>query len=127
MVELDDELDIRYRAACASGPEGAGMGIRETLDAMLSQFQAELRDAPLPPPTEDDEATARLLAAAAIHHFSNTGTFGDVQGATATMLQAWDESDRLEGLTQMVVMQYAREHASAEDQAALRRWLKAMN
>lgn len=103
------------------------MGIRETLDAMLDQFQAELRDAPLPPPTEDDKATARLLAATAIHHFSTSRTFGDVQGATATMLQAWDETGRLEGLTQMVVMQHAREHASAEDQAALRRWLKWTN
>lgn len=102
------------------------MGIREHLEAMQDQFEAELRNAPISPPTEDDKATARLLATAALHSFSiRTGE--GVQGATTTMLQAWDEDDRLEGLTQLVVMKYAREHGSAEDQEALRRWLKWTN
>ncbi|MFF7191815.1 hypothetical protein ACFZAR_43240 [Streptomyces sp. NPDC008222] len=102
------------------------MGIREHLEAMQDQFEAELRDAPLPPPTEDDKATARLLAAHALHTFS-TRTDEGVPGATSKMLHAWDEDDRLEGLTQLVVMKYAREQASPGDVAALRRWLKWTN
>jgi hypothetical protein len=102
------------------------MGIREYLEAMQDQFEAELRDAPLPPPTEDDKATARLLATSALHAFS-TRTGEGVPGATAAMLNAWDEDDRLEGLTQLVVMKYAREHASPADQESLRRWLKWTN
>jgi hypothetical protein len=43
------------------------------------------------------------------------------------MLEAWDEDDRLEGLSQLVVMKYAREQASPDDQSALRRWLKWVN
>jgi hypothetical protein len=107
-------------------PIRGDMGIREHLEAMQDQFEAELRDAPLPPPTEDDKATARLLATAALHAFS-TRTGKGVPGATAAMLEAWDEDDRLEGLSQLVVMKYAREQASPDDQAALRRWLKWVN
>jgi hypothetical protein len=102
------------------------VGIREHLEAMQDQFEAELRNAPLPPPTEDDKATARVLATAALHSFS-TRTGEGVPGATTAMLEAWDEDDRLEGLTQLVVMRYAREHASPADQDALRRWLKWTN
>jgi hypothetical protein len=102
------------------------MGIREHLEAMQEQLEAELRDAPLPPPTENDKATARLLSAHALHTFS-TRTGEGVPGATAAMLEAWDEDDRLEGLTQLVVMKYAREQANPADQEALRRWLKWTN
>jgi hypothetical protein len=102
------------------------MGIREHLQVMQDQFQAELRDAPLTPPTEDDEARGKLLTAAALHDFS-TRTGEGVQGATATMLQVWDEDGHPEALTQLVVMKYARELASVEDQKALRRWLKWEN
>jgi hypothetical protein len=102
------------------------MGIREHLEAMQDQLEAELRDAPLPPPTEDDKTTARVLATAALHAFSTRAGEG-VPGATTAMLEAWDEDDRLEGLTQLVVMKYAREHASLADQDALRRWLKWTN
>lgn len=102
------------------------MGIREHLEAMQNQFEAELRNASLPPPTEDDKATARFLAANALHAFSTRDGEG-VPGATAAMLKAWDEDDHLEGLTQLVVMKYAREHASPADQEALRRWLKWTN
>jgi len=102
------------------------MGIREHLQAMQDQLEAELRAAPLPPPTEADIATARLLATTALHAFSTRAGEG-VPGATTAMLQAWDEDDRLKGFTQLVVMKYAREHATPDDQEALRRWLKWTN
>ncbi|MFF9287485.1 hypothetical protein [Streptomyces griseosporeus] len=76
-------------------------------------------------PEHDDEATGRLLTVAAIHHAAAhaADTMNqDLASAAQTMLEAWAEDGKVEGIMQLVVMKYAMEHGSAEDVAALHRW-----
>jgi hypothetical protein len=70
----------------------------------------------------DDEATAHLLIMSALHAGAARG---DVDAAN-TLLRFWDEQGHLEGAMYGVVMQYALEHASPEDRAALSRWIEAV-
>lgn len=78
---------------------------------------------------EDDEATGRLLVAAALHE---AATHGEELGnqelvdAARRELRRWEEDGKLEGAMFGVVMGYALNHASPDDQEALRRWFKAV-
>lgn len=76
----------------------------------------------------DDEATGRMLTVAAIHdaaaHAADTQN-RDLASAAQTMLEAWDEDGKVEGIMQLVVMKYAQEHGTPDDVAALHRWFAA--
>ncbi|MBZ6211608.1 hypothetical protein KVH31_34500 [Streptomyces olivaceus] len=69
---------------------------------------------------ENDEATGRLLVAAALHDGMQHG--GPTAEAAQWLAKDWERTGRLEGMMYGVVMQYALEHATPEDQQALRRW-----
>lgn len=76
----------------------------------------------------DDAATGQLLTAAAIHHaaaHADATQNPDLASAAQTMLEAWDEDGKVEGIMQLVVMKYAMEHGTADDVAALHRWFAA--
>lgn len=76
----------------------------------------------------DDEATGRLLTAAALHNAAaHAETIQDPNLASAaqTMLEAWDEDGKVEGIMQLVVMKYAMDHGTDADVAALHRWFAA--
>lgn len=76
----------------------------------------------------DDEATGRLLAVSAIHHAAAHAAATQNQhlaSAAQTMLEAWDEDGKVEGIMQLVVMKYAMEHGTPDDVAALHRWFAA--
>lgn len=73
---------------------------------------------------EDDEATGRLLVAAALHHGAqHTEATAE---AAQTLLDIWEQTDQLEGAMYGVVMGYALDHATPDEQAALRRWFTTM-
>jgi hypothetical protein len=76
----------------------------------------------------DDEATGRLLTAGALHDVAAQAEAtqnADLASAAQTMLEAWDEDGKVEGVMQLVVMKYAQEHGTPEDVAALYRWFAA--
>lgn len=77
----------------------------------------------------DDEATGRLLVAAALHEAAARGEeLGNraLIEAARSELRHWEEDGQVKGLMFGVVMQYALEHTTADDQAALRRWFAAV-
>jgi len=76
----------------------------------------------------DDEATGRLLTAAALHDVAaHAEAIQDANLASAaqTMLEAWGEDGKVEGIMQLVIMKYAQEHGTPDDVAALHRWFAA--
>lgn len=71
-------------------------------------------------------ATAHLLVAAAFHDAAaKADEHGDpmVGDFSRAVLRKFEEEQHLEGALYDVVMKYALQHATAEDQAALRRWM----
>lgn len=74
----------------------------------------------------DDEATAHLLVAAAFHEAAaNADEHDDVSIGefSRAVLRRFDEHGELQGRLYDVVRSYARRNASAEEQAALDRWI----
>ncbi|MGA5424960.1 hypothetical protein [Streptomyces lavendulocolor] len=76
--------------------------------------------------TPDDEATAHLLVAAAFHDAAATADErGDpmVGDFSRAVLRQFEEHQHLEGALYDVVTKYAQQHASADELAALKRWM----
>lgn len=74
----------------------------------------------------DDEATARLLVVAAFHNASAQADEHDdvsIGEFSRAVLRRFDEYGELQGRLYDVVRSYARRNASAEEQAALDRWI----
>jgi uncharacterized protein (DUF4415 family) len=74
----------------------------------------------------DDEATAHLLVVAAFHDAAaKAEEKGDLSilRFSQAVLRHFDEYGDLQGRLYDVVRGYARRHASAEEQAALERWI----
>lgn len=103
---------------------------KRELQEAIDRLQSRLRARELPAPDEDDQATGHLLTGAAIHDALSVGlntSNPSLVHAAYTMLDDWEEHGQVHGVTQLVVMKYAMDHATPEDVAALRRWLKQMN
>lgn len=73
---------------------------------------------------EEDEATGRLLVAAALHDGMQHGEA--TAQAAQWLAEDWERTGRLEGMMYAVVMGYALQHATLDEQEALRRWFTEM-
>lgn len=78
----------------------------------------------------DDEATAHLLVVAAFHDAAAKADEHDdvsIGEFSRAVLRRFDEHGELQGRLYDVVRVYAQRHASAEEQAALERWIAEKN
>ncbi|MFD3516318.1 hypothetical protein [Streptomyces sp. NPDC058657] len=74
----------------------------------------------------EDEATAHLLVTAAFHDAAaSADERGDARigDFSRAVMRQFEEHRRLEGALYEVVTKYAQEHATAEEEAALWRWI----